>query len=50
MCRLKKQIKLPADRQLLQLLETCVRKLLMSENDKDVKDVLDKVTCLYCVL
>ena len=40
--RLKKQIKLPKDRNLLQQLETCVRKLLMSEKDRDTLESLDK--------
>ncbi|CAC5404766.1 PPP4R4 [Mytilus coruscus] len=47
---LKKIIKLPTDRNLLQQLETCVRRLLLSEKDRDVLaaikiavDDLDKI-------
>ncbi|XP_052106289.1 serine/threonine-protein phosphatase 4 regulatory subunit 4-like isoform X2 [Mytilus californianus] len=48
--QLKKIIKLPTDRNLLQQLETCVRRLLLSEKDRDVLaaikiavDDLDKI-------
>ncbi|XP_071162317.1 serine/threonine-protein phosphatase 4 regulatory subunit 4-like isoform X9 [Mytilus edulis] len=48
--QLKKIIKLPTDRNLLQQLETCVRRLLLSEKDRDVLasikiavDELDKI-------
>ncbi|XP_064600821.1 serine/threonine-protein phosphatase 4 regulatory subunit 4-like [Liolophura sinensis] len=34
--QLKKVVKVPSDRALLQQLETCVRKLLINEKDKDV--------------
>ena len=41
--RLKQQIKLPKDRNLLQQLETCVRNLLMTEKDRDTYETLEKV-------
>ena len=40
--RLKAIVKLPGDRVLLQHLEACVRKLLISEKDRDVLEVLEK--------
>ncbi len=42
--KLKRHIKLPSDRQLLQLLETNVRKLLLNEKDPDVMIAIQKVS------
>jgi serine/threonine-protein phosphatase 4 regulatory subunit 4 len=48
LCRLLPQVKrtlrLPADRALNELLESCVRKLNINERDVDVKDVLRQVS------
>lgn len=40
--KLKAHIKLPSDRNLLQQLESCVRKLLLNEEDRDVNAALQK--------
>jgi serine/threonine-protein phosphatase 4 regulatory subunit 4 len=40
--KLKAIIRMPAERQLLQLLETSVRKFLSSELDRDVRQALEK--------
>ena len=42
--KLKAHIKLPSDRNLLQMLEACVRKLLLNEKDVDVHKTLQKVS------
>ena len=42
--RLKAHIKLPSDRNLLQMLESCVRRLLLNEEDRDVNATLKKVS------
>lgn len=47
--QLKKIIKLPTDRNLLQQLETCVRRLLLSEKDRDVLAAI-KIVSIFCWL
>lgn len=46
--QLKKIIKLPTDRNLLQQLESCVRKILLSEKDRDVLVAIKQVNIIYC--
>lgn len=47
--KLKAHIKLPSDRNLLQQLESCVRKLLLNEEDRDVNAALQKVCLIFSI-
>ena len=48
--QLKKIIKLPTDRNLLQQLESCVRKILLSEKDRDVLIAIKQVNIIIVVI